>query len=123
MWKNPPTNFNKVVKNLVKDTVREVAIDGVGQVTQRSPVRTGRYKGNHNVGIGNLDTSESGTSDNALIRANSVLSSLPDWPVVYISNSVPYAQKLEDGFSPQAASGIYRPTFTILAGKYKRIVK
>lgn len=123
-WRNRPTSFNKTVKNLVSDTVREIGVDALAQVVQRSPVRTGRYKGNHNVGVGAIDESLSGIANDSNSRGGAKLGvGLDDFPVVFISNALPYAKKLEDGSSGQAKDGIYRPTFTFISAKYKRVIR
>ena len=118
MWRNPPSIFGDNIGGLVGDTVREIAIDGLAQNIQRSPVLTGRYRNNHTVGIGSpSDSNRSADGSGSASRAEQAkLASLPDFPVVYLSNGLPYAQAIEDGISTvKAPSGVFRPTFTFLS--------
>lgn len=76
---------------------------------KRSPVDTGRFRANWNVSFDRVDpvTTEATTASRADSEVRKVLSAkLGD--VTYLSNSLPYAVRLEFGWSKQAPYGMVR---------------
>lgn len=120
-WKNPPINFGvKALKDADKFT-KKITGEMLQQVITRSPVDTGAFRGNHRVGIGALDpnankadTSSPLQKGLATIQSGGGLGKL-----VLISNSLPYAIRLENGYSQQAPLGIYSLSFMSVVSKYK----
>lgn len=55
------------------------------------------------------DVNEAVTTATAVITNGAKLGT-----TVYISNAVPYAGKLEDGYSPQAPAGVVAPALTTI---------
>lgn len=98
----------------VQVVVRKTALDLLASVVSLSPVDTGRFRGNWQIGIGRLDTTTSTKTDETgeltIARGRDALiiweAGLPIW----IGNSLPYAQRLEHGWSHQAPSGMVRLT-------------
>lgn len=100
----------KIPKNTGK-VVRRAAIAGSNALVIGTPVDTGRARGNYVITIGaprfqvsdNLDPSGSGT----LQQAQSVVS---QWKVgkgpIFITNSLPYIERLDNGYSQQAPNGM-----------------
>lgn len=90
--------------------VRKVALDVGSRVVLRSPVDTGRFRANWQYGVGApvLKTTEtvdaSGTETIARIGTLAATARLGD--VIYLSNSLPYALRLEAGYSKQAPAGM-----------------
>ena len=74
---------------------------------------TGRFKANWNVSYGapNTTTSASTASARATAEVRKSLT-LPVGGVVYLTNSLPYALRLEYGWSKQAPTGMVRLTAT-----------
>lgn len=92
------------------DTVtRKVTLDLFTSVVQKSPVDTGRFKGNWNVSTTTPNVSVSATINGArgLTEAQKALG-IPAGGVVYLSNGLPYARRLEFGYSGQAPAGMVR---------------
>lgn len=103
--------------NLSMDViVRKVVIDMSVALTRMSPVDTGRFRGNWMLGIGSPDVSTIEAVDKdgsvAVARITTAAGSINAGGVVYITNSLPYARRLEYGWSKQAPSppGIVRLT-------------
>lgn len=117
-------SFSSDVAKFVKKTnmrgdvvVRKIAFEAYARVLKRSPVDTGRFRGNWNVGIGQTDqsiaagvpqraegaehaspptTGEEGYGNATIVRAK--------WgDTIIISNNLPYAIALERGHSSQAS--------------------
>lgn len=92
--------------------VRKVSLDLFRRVIMKSPVDTGRFKGNWQVAIGSIP---SGTlvvddkSGNATIsRVTAATLGLHAGQVIYLVNNLAYARALEYGWSKQAPAGMVR---------------
>lgn len=96
--------------------VRKVALDMGSRVVLRSPVATGRFRANWQYGVGQPNTAlletvdPTGQTSIGRISSGAVTAKLGD--VIYISNSLPYALKLENGWSKQAPAGMVGLTVT-----------
>ncbi|NQD57471.1 HK97 gp10 family phage protein [Pseudomonas alloputida] len=121
-WSIPPTVFaDQIESDLVKQA-RIIAMALLGEIVLRSPVDTGRFRGNTVVSIGSQILSNSDTVDktgSATIAAGqAVLTGLKPYTVIYIQNNLPYADKLENGHSKQAPNGVFGLAFTGVAAAY-----
>ena len=90
--------------------VRKISLELFSRVILRSPVDTGRFRANWQVAIGSMpngtlsleDKSGTATVSNATARSAGVKAG----DVIYLANNLPYAQRLEDGYSVQAPAGM-----------------
>ena len=64
-----------------------------------SPILTGRYRSSHCMSVGSPSLSEYGTG---------FVSPPSGLPTMSIANNLPYAERLENGWSGQAPSGVYQ---------------
>jgi hypothetical protein len=93
---------------------------------QASPVDTGRFKGNWQVTYGVPAASvrdildKSGAVSGAEVAK---VMSLPAGGVVYLANNLPYAQRLEYGWSKQAPAGMVRTALRQFSLNVKRAIK
>ena len=98
--------------------VRKVAFDLFGRVIMRSPVDTGRFRQNWQLGInqqptgvlagtdqGSVNQSGIGNSE-AKERVGADLASAKGGDIIYLINNLSYAERLEEGYSPQATGGV-----------------
>lgn len=91
----------------VRQAVNTIGLNLYGDVTELSPVLTGRYRASWNLNeqAPNLDTaatfSDQPPQGNALTPPT--LSTRPGYPVLVLSNALPYAQRIEDGWSTEKA--------------------
>jgi len=98
--------------------VKRVAMKAFREINNASPVDKGTFRANWNVSIDSIDRSvdlEKTTEDVAanVTKATAVLTGQALLgKTVYISNSVPYANKIENGYSPQAPAGVVAPAVT-----------
>lgn len=102
------------------DTViRKATFDLFRSVALKSPVDTGRFRANWNVTYGapDLTTTESNNQARAVQQAQRALT-LPVGGVVTMSNGLPYARRLEYGYSRQAPYGMVR--YSVL--EYRRFL-
>ena len=91
----------------IEKSMRSVALSFFRNVTFASPVDTGRFRANWVVGLNSPDNNEypNRTSANAAKqRANSQIKRFEYTgnQVIYINNNLPYARRLNNGYSQQA---------------------
>ena len=90
--------------------IRKVALDITSRVVDRSPVDTGRFRANWTLQIGAIDyTTTQAVDPGGEATASRLASALPKTvtgTVIYIANSLPYAWRLETGYSKQAPAGM-----------------
>lgn len=122
-WSTPPSLFAGVVEEQLSQRVRIIAIALLNEIVLRSPVDTGRFRGNNIVSVGapvytstvNVDPTGAATLQ-AGVR---VVTGLEPYTQVFIQNNLPYAGPLEDGHSQQAPAGIYAVSFNGVAEAYR----
>lgn len=94
--------------------VRKAALTLHTSMVERSPVDTGRFKGNWNTSINTVNTATSAQADKSgagAIAGNvRMMASWKAGQTIYMTNSLPYAQRLEYGYSVQAPGGMVRLT-------------
>lgn len=92
--------------------VRASALGLGASIVRRSPVDTGRFKGAWAYGAGSINTGtnfpldKDGGGTTGRIAAD--LQSWKPGQTIYLTNSLPYAYRLEHGWSQQAPSGMVR---------------
>ena len=121
-WKNKPSNFTLNLLSEADDLTKKITGEMLQQVVTRSPVDTGAYRSNHRVSIGNVDTSYdvNDTGNDSLSKGiRTIQAGGGLGKVVHISNSLPYAAKIEFGHSMQAPNGVYALSFQSVANRYK----
>jgi hypothetical protein len=106
------------MQNVSEARVKKVALAAYREINKSSPVDKGTFRANWVASIDtpdrsadlsktSKDVSESVTKATAVITNGAKLGT-----TVVISNAVPYAGKLEDGYSPQAPAGVVAPAVT-----------
>lgn len=121
-WSTPPSAFAGVVEEQLAQRVRVIALAMLNEIVLRSPVDTGRFRGNNIVSVGspvytssaNLDP----TGSEAIQQGVRVTTGLEPYTQVFIQNNLPYATALEDGHSQQAPGGIYAVSFNGVSQAY-----
>jgi len=121
------SNFTLDITRFVEHTgasfdvvVKKVVLELARSVIRKSPVDTGRFKGNWQLGVGSAPSSEVDVNDTTALgipapnsnrgkAINNMLGVIPRQGaaglVYYIVNNLPYAQALEDGHSIQSPPG------------------
>ena len=123
-------NLNKLCASAgekAEMVVRRTALDLQSQMIERSPVGTGRFRGNWQVGIGAMNTDTGSGEDkigsSAIGRAKTVLDGWKPGQTIILSNSLPYARRLEDGWSQQAPSGMVKLTIQAYGDALQKAVE
>lgn len=123
-WKNAPINFGFKVLEDADSFSKKVVGEMLQKVVVETPVDTGQARGNWRVNVGSVDTSTTDATDQsgqgtiskgiATIQAGGGLGK-----IVYISNSLRYIERLNNGWSMQAPVNFVGLTFQSVVNKYK----
>lgn len=100
---------------------RETLMLAAQGVVQLSPVDTGRFRANWQFGNGAIDFTTSDQVDPSgaisIAKVQAQLGAVQAGGVYYLTNSLPYAYRLEyEGWSKQAPAGMVRVTLAGLQG-------
>ena len=106
--------------------VRKISLEIFSRVILKSPVDTGRFRGNWQVAIGSIP---SGTLDlddltgtATVSKADLKLMGAKAGDTIYLANNLPYAMRLEEGHSKtQAPQGMVALTVQEFAAIVKKI--
>ena len=94
--------------------VRKIALDVFERIILKSPVDTGRFRGNWQVQIGSIPTGTLEIDDKSgqvtVAKAQAEVLGVKAGDTIYLINNLPYARRLEYGWSNQAPEGMVRTT-------------
>lgn len=121
-WSTPPSMFTGVVEEQLSQRVRVIAMAMLNEIVLRSPVDTGRFRGNNIVSVGapvytssaNVDP----TGSETIQQGVRVMTGLEPYTQVFIQNNLVYSVELERGHSKQAPSGVYEVSFHSVSQAY-----
>lgn len=113
--------FAEATKRNLNDAVRGVVLELGTRIVQRSPVDTGRFRGQWQIAAGGPDIRTNEPFDKQALGSPPSATTFARWQgevnaatigsTFYITNSLPYARKLEyEGWSSQAPAGMVRVT-------------
>lgn len=115
--------FNLALRDFVRKTCpdqvvtvqRKISLDALKRLVEKTPVRTGRARGNWQVGIDQRpetqDVLRYDQSGGPTIRKGAaVIKGMQKPCVCYLTNNVDYINDLEDGKSTQAPNGMMAVT-------------
>lgn len=98
----------------VDAVVRKAAIDVGTSLVMKSPVDTGRFRGNWQFGIGKVNQDVSSEVDKSgAASVGRIVAGVGQWgnyQTMFMTNSLPYAIRLEYGWSQQSPQGMVRIT-------------
>lgn len=123
-----------------KQVVDKVSIDLLTKIVLRTPVGNpslwkssppagyvgGRLRGNWNTGIGSIDSTDQRPAKAGaapIARGRATVRTREPEADIYITNSLPYAIRVENGYSTQAPAGMVRVTVTEFQGFIAKAAK
>jgi hypothetical protein len=110
----------------VDQVIRQTIVLAAQGLVQRTPVDTGRARANWILGVGNIDLTTSNRTDkgggSTVSRVAAEVASARS-RVFYITNALPYIQRLEDGWSRQAPAGMVSVTLAALPAAIERYAR
>lgn len=93
--------------------VKKVGIDMLSKIILRSPVDTGRFRANWQVGlkeVGYTVKTEDPSGQATISAGASKIAGFKLGDSIWISNALPYGPRLENGYSTQAPAGMVKLT-------------
>jgi len=106
---------NRIPARAAELACKKVAMDVLSACVMATPVDTGRARGNWQASVGStidteVDKSDKGGQSTATAGALEINQmSVPFGQTIFITNNVPYIERLEDGHSSQKPDGILVP--------------
>lgn len=123
-WKNKPTAFSMKIEADTSDRLKKITGDMLSGVVISSPVDTGQFRSNHRVSVNSPDNGYDQSTDpqgmSTIARGNAAVMPARLGDTVYIQNNLPYAERIEHGWSQQSPSGVYGITFASVSEKYRK---
>jgi len=93
-------------------TVRGILLDLTRLIIKASPVDTGRFRGNWQASVNTPKVTQlkrkDRTGTRTITAASNVIEKFNMGQTFYLTNNLPYARRLEYGYSKQAPSGMLR---------------
>lgn len=113
---NFKADFDRIIKKAkgrIDIVVKKTALQVFDGVILKSPVDTGRFRGNWMATVGSpsfmyYDDIKDKSGRKSMAAAESVVMEYAVGNIVYLVNNLPYAQRLEYGYSKQAPKGMVR---------------
>ena len=120
-FKGDIQKFEKKAMKAATLVIRGTALDLSASIITRTPVQTGRLRGNWQTELNRLASGEVTTTPAAAIARNKgVIGKAKIADSIYLVNNLPYAPVVERGnYSKQAPAGMVRVTINA----FKRIVQ
>ena len=120
-WSVPIDRLAAKMGANVETVARKVTLDLFTKVTRMSPVDTGRFKANWNFSYGQPDYTITASTNQSRGTAQAMKAATMDvGGITYLSNGLPYAARLESGWShTQAPAGMVR----ISVAEFSRFVR
>jgi len=115
-------DLKKFAKQLDLDlelVTRKIAFDLYTDITQMTPVDTGRAKANWNIGFRNINTQ---ITDNTVFTPVDIPKGAGKH-AIYITNHLPYIGVLENGSSKQAPSGMVKVSMNNLKSRLSSVIR
>ncbi|MGE6580397.1 hypothetical protein ACQKD0_05100 [Vreelandella aquamarina] len=130
-WSMPLSAFIPQVESEFVKLRNRIAAEALQLLQFGSPVDQGTYRANHRISIGDRDmtfelvagsSAPKGSLDQEVYEreVRKLLTENAPFTIVYIQNNLPYAQRLEDGWSQQAGEGVYAVAANNLRERYGR---
>lgn len=112
----------------IEDAVQVIAMDTLRGVVLKSPVDTGRFRGNWIVSLNSPSMEQTPRTDaSGSATINKAISAIESYDVettsrIYIQNNLPYGNKLENGSSQQAPEGMVSVTINEINVAHREIL-
>jgi len=112
--------FAAHVENKSNARVRRVALAAFQAINRASPVDKGTFRANWVIAVDTLDRSfdlskdQKDWQETVSVGMAAITNGAKLGTTIYISNSVPYAIMLENGYSPQRPEGVVEPSITVI---------
>jgi len=121
------SDIQKITLHLTQKTSQVLVLlmaETDARLKMKSPVDTGRFRASWTIGVGQPDPSVAPeTQKGQVATAEPRIPAIVVGSTYYHANSLPYARRLEYGWSSQAPSGVVRLTAQEVPGIIEALVK
>lgn len=100
--------FRKTAGSTAEKMFRAKVIGVMNNIVRRTPVDTGRLRGNWNASLNSPDRSTTDSTTPKMGEAQSVMQRAGNGDTAYFTNNLPYAGDIESGTSKQAPIGMMK---------------
>ena len=105
------------IETSVDEITRKIALIAYDGITKKTPVDTGRARGNWNFSVGSPDST---IDENATKIKPAKLKKGDGLEDIYITNNLPYIKRLEDGHSKiKAPKGMVKVTLAEINNQFR----
>lgn len=130
------SNFDEFQRQLAREqqaqfagsihrATRKLALEALRRVVLKTPVDTGRARGNWQTTIDRPATGTQETTDpsggQTISEGSNVIGQAPIFRPIVLTNNLPYIERLEDGSSQQAPNGMLSVTVAELESQFREI--
>ena len=130
-WSLDLTKYAQAKADSIKDCRRKVAVKLFEAVVKRTPVDTGRARGNWQVSVGfdstattdRVDKQPAGSNPGFLAEEQRKIESVQGDETIFIHNNLPYIRRLEYGHSKQSPKGMVGVVMANLDARIREAVK
>lgn len=117
--------FREKVEGRLLEVTQKIGMEVLSRVVLKSPVDTGRFRGNWTVSLNSPDLTVTEGVDPSggatIARGSSVITGMEEPEVIWVANSLPYAWRLETGWSKQAPQGMVGVTVAEIEAMFNRV--
>ena len=117
--------FAERVEGRLREAVQKIGMETLRRVVLKTPVDTGRARGNWFVTLDAPTTETTAAVDPSgaatIGRGARVIGGMRDVRAIWLTNSLPYIQRLESGYSKQAPAGMVAVTVAEINAALGRI--
>ena len=124
-WSKSLTGFADEAEKALTKRQKDIAAYFLQQVIVTSPVMDGTYRGNHRVTVDgitldyDLDLQDAGGQMTLMSGMQQIGTVSQPFGSITIQNNLPYGERIENGWSMQAASGVYSVALNSTVEKFK----
>jgi len=116
--------FSQIMEEHVPLVLQKIAMETLSRVVLKSPVDTGRFRGNWTVSLGGPSDAVLDVEDKSggptIAAGSEVITGIDSLQVIWIQNNLPYANRLENGWSQQAPAGVVALTMAEIMMMFER---
>lgn len=113
----------ELTDDLMQLVTQKLALQALSGVVLKSPVDTGRFRGNWNVSVDVRDDTTTDATDKGgaatIAKGQGVITAVPPYRTIWLTNNLPYARRLETGWSQQAPVGMVALTLAELESQFR----
>lgn len=118
-WTRAPFLFADDIMTDAHKLQRGMAITVLNNIQLLAPVKEGMYRGSTVVSFGSPDYRYTENIGGMSIAFSAIEGLTPSaLPTIFVQTNSPYAERLENGWSKQAPSGVYGLAFSSMVAAY-----